>query len=818
MNKSNRHRRARSYDHNVGTDYGFCHECDNGNANANYLEIGGVMQAIDNVAAVAQNARGLVDGVMNQAQNLVGQIQGLSQASPALRQDIGGLSHQINQIAGAAGDTFKALGGAANSPSGQQAIGQLQTATNNLRNALGDVHQSLTNGQSGDAIKQSVDQVKKAINDTRNAVNGANGVANEMANNAQQAKTVKNGNGVAQVRKVNGDMHQRAQDMKRDLQPAKAKVNAAGEKVIPILALLRAEMAKAPNARAPAMVNGAKAPAMANGAKAPAMVNGAKAPAMVNGAKAPAMVNGAKAPAMVNEVATGPILEDLKQRNGKAPAVTKAEKKVEKKDDKKVDKVKKEADRKEMKDQKDEEKAIVKVEDEYEQQKKVWDNGKMKKDAEAYRDWKDEVDYKKYCNLRKFLDWHDMIGWKKLDDFPAYFMWKIRQHQNHKEDNALSREFKEWKSDFDFDDFFVQKKWKEWKKKKDGWKRQNYSLIPRQTRYGPSDYRKDTKYNLDKKHCSLKDYAKYRRYCNWADHCDQTGKNLLDMNRFKEWKVQNKRFHNPAKFEDDLNEYKLSYQNSDDWDDYKRWNEWKQWRKQKGCKDTMTEVDNSDNRRGSGRRDHGYGHKKHGKNNRQNEFDLASFGMSEFSMPDYEVERDRKLAKMKKEEDDQKAQKAQNGNARDFKNRDYDRADRVAPSNRPAQDRNYPARDERDVRAVAVVVARPQNNQRLCKRPGYSGHEACPDKCDDCSECSSCSDCSDCSDCSECSVCSECSSCPECSECSTFPECSECSSCDFPSCSVPSCSSCSACSSGCDRSRKQCNFNHSRKFDSCRSY
>jgi hypothetical protein len=499
---------------------------------------------------------------------------------------------------------------------------------------------------------------------------------------------------------------------------------------------------------------------------------------MANGARAP---NGmAKAAAVINEVATGPILEDLKQRNGKVPAVTKAEKKVEKKDDKKVDKVKKEADKKEVRDQKEEEKAMVKVEDEYEQQKKNWVNGKMKKDAEAYRDWKDEVDYKKYCNLRKFLDWHDMIGWKKLDDFPVYYMWKIRQHQDHKQNGELSREFKEWKSDFDFDDFFVQKKWKEWKKKKDGWKRQNYSLIPRETRYGPSDYRKDTKYNLDKKHCSLKDYAKYRRYCNWADHCDQTGKNLLDMNRFKEWKVQNKRFHNPANFEDDLNQYKHSYQNSDDWDDYKRWNEWKQWRKQKGCKDTMTEVDQASGR-ASGRRDHGYGHKKQGKNHRRDEFDLASFGMSEFSMPDYEVERDRKLAKMKKEENEQKAQKIQ----KDLKNR---RAN------------GQVARNGRDVRPVAVIAV--DYDRADLPARGRACKPACNRDCADCSSCSDCSDCSDCTDCSECSscsVCSECSSCPECSSCSNFPSCS------------------SGCYSDCDRCEPRCNFDHGKRYDSHRS-
>lgn len=223
----------------------------------------------------------------------------------------------------------------------------------------------------------------------------------------------------------------------------------------------------------------------------------------------------------------------------------------------------------------------------YEQLRAAWDNNKLKKQEKSYRGWKDHTDYRTYVKLRKFLQWHHAHG--RDSDFDKYFQWKANHWVPHYDDNHHYEDFCAWKQAFGFDDYYVMKKWKDWKSKKHDYKRHHKKYLPKACKYNCDTYGKDAKYNHEKKQCSLRSFCKFRRYADWSDHCAILGKDVNDMKEFHHWKQLNNKNYHPQFHHSDFKAWK----GYDDWDGYQKWHTWKNWRRTKGCRDTTIDASKS---------------------------------------------------------------------------------------------------------------------------------------------------------------------------------------------------------------------------------
>lgn len=190
-----------------------------------------------------------------------------------------------------------------------------------------------------------------------------------------------------------------------------------------------------------------------------------------------------------------------------------------------------------------------------------------------YRSWKDHCDYKTYCKLRKFLDWYHVAGEDNYDNLKSYNSWKNSCWVRHYQDNYYYNDYVSWKRCYTLSDQEIWKKWKAWKKyKKTGYKKYLLSSFAKSNR-------NRKRYNRFRKTASLKDYCKFRRYCDWLLHCNQLGLPKDDRKAYQKWKTYNN--ENYAHLNDFAGEYKIWRQESND-DGFQNWLLWQEEKKMKG--------------------------------------------------------------------------------------------------------------------------------------------------------------------------------------------------------------------------------------------
>lgn len=211
--------------------------------------------------------------------------------------------------------------------------------------------------------------------------------------------------------------------------------------------------------------------------------------------------------------------------------------------------------------------------------KNAWNAGKLDNQARRHRIWKDKADYKIYNRLRKFLEWHAFAG-HKIYDYDAYFMWKPVMYKNHCNDNLYYNDYIAWKrADIDFEDFFIWKKWADWKERKNQYKRRNRGRITKLQRKGkeaagavpvPAGHE-------IKKRCNLRNFCKFRRFCDWHDNCLLQGNSPDDLQAHAEWKKENNKAYDPKLYQFAYDEWV----NSLNFPDESKWNLWREWKARK---------------------------------------------------------------------------------------------------------------------------------------------------------------------------------------------------------------------------------------------
>ena len=275
-------------------------------------------------------------------------------------------------------------------------------------------------------------------------------------------------------------------------------------------------------------------------------------------------------------IASLPILAQLKAYNG----ITNGEKpkqvikevvqdanlrnKVEEKVEKKEAQIEKEINKEDLKDNKVHDKL-----------KADWYSGNLPRDRKNYLKQKEETDYKRYCSMRKFLNWHYAEDNIRDKDFQCYYAWKeqpnnlwskmnvkakLADDKNPRVGNYLYNDFAVWKNFNNvehadaFDDYYAMQKFEEWENEKNDYKKSNPTLAPPQ--YGCNDYFLDKSYRGDRQNCSLKNFCKFRRYCDWNDFSKVTGANQADMTKFQAWKAQHNKNYIPEKYHQEWIQWK----------------------------------------------------------------------------------------------------------------------------------------------------------------------------------------------------------------------------------------------------------------------
>lgn len=513
-------------------------------------------------------------------------LKNISALNPVVQGDLNVIRQAIERFTATAKEAVQSLLGVVKSTNGQKVVDKITSASDQVLESIKNAQAAVKNGVPQAEVNKAIEKVKDSITKADKTVVGVNKDVKKMEKDA--VTTIKNGNG-ATVKIVNGNLDQEAERVKKIMEPVNKKIREVNE-VYPILAMLRAETDKD-------------------------------------------LIVGEKMMREEIQLEKDARIEKQLAKDVKTEKQLVKEDKQMAKEEKKVAKEEKKEEKEEIK---NDEKEGKRIENEYNQKMRDWEHGKLKGELASFRQFRDDADFNKYAHLLKFFEWHEKSGWK-MNDFPAYFMWKMSRRTNGDSYREKHRnDFRDWKYDSDFDDLFGWMKWREWKKKKDDYKRHNRNKIPRIKGFNRSNYHRDGQYAIERRRCNLKDHTKYHRYCDWVEHCAITGTDVTNMHKFKEWKLKHKKEYDPRKYEKEWDERKKSGVIIDDWNDYLRWNEWKQWKNLKNCCDTMTYERNDDS---------------------------LTFGISEMTFPDYEVEKERKIAKMKKEAELKRAAKIANREA-----------------------------------------------------------------------------------------------------------------------------------------------------------
>jgi hypothetical protein len=172
----------------------------------------------------------------------------------------------------------------------------------------------------------------------------------------------------------------------------------------------------------------------------------------------------------------------------------------------------------------------------------AWAENRMPKTVELYHKEKQDMNYKEYCGIRKFLAWAEHAQQQQVPrhNFEKYYSFKMNQWSPKHDTNELYADYISNKNcPESVQELFTINRWKQWKNKRTAFKRRHPERVLRHSRFNADNYHNDKDFAKKFRALDLKEYLKYQRFSDWYDYAQSQGHDVNDADAYQLWKLQN---------------------------------------------------------------------------------------------------------------------------------------------------------------------------------------------------------------------------------------------------------------------------------------